>query len=144
MVAALCSLFAETCLKNEGKVVNGSQTSSHSGINDPGDETLGEIDRLNVIDKDDEQLDDPEDLPLHTPPEELPDQDPAMAQPAPAVGVLPGQLTALPLFDCDRGEAFVNWLEVIENVEQTYGWTDQNILGVIRSKEGPKIADPAV
>ena len=38
---------------------------------------------------------------------------------APAAGVLPGQLSALPLFDGERGEAFVNWLEVIENAEAT-------------------------
>ena len=39
---------------------------------------------------------------------------------APAAGVLPGQLSAFLLFDGERGEAFVNWLEVIENAEATY------------------------
>ena len=111
---------------------------SGTGINNPGDETLDEIERLDVIEEDD--LDNPEDSPLHTPPEELPAPVPAMAQAAPAPGVLPGQLTSLPLFDGDRGEAFVNWLEIIENAEQTYGWKDQNVMSVIRSKGGPKIA----
>ena len=64
-----------------------------------------------------------------------------MAVAAPAPGVLPGQLSALPLFDGERGEAFVNWLEVIENAEGTYGWTDGNVLSVVRSKGGPKIAE---
>ena len=53
---------------------------------------------------------------------------------------MPGQLSALPLFDGERGEAFVNWLEVIENAEATYGWTDDNVISVVRSKGGPKIA----
>ena len=39
-----------------------------------------------------------------------------------------------------RGEAFVNWFDVIENAEATYGWTDANVLSVVRSKGGPKIA----
>ena len=60
---------------------------------------------------------------------------------APAAGVLPGQLSALPLFAGERGEAFVNWLEVIQNAEATYGWTDANVLSVVRSKGGPKIAE---
>ena len=64
-----------------------------------------------------------------------------MANPAPAGGVLPGQLSALPLFDGKRGEAFVNWLEVLENAEMTYNWTDDNILSVVRSKGGLKIAE---
>ena len=59
---------------------------------------------------------------------------------APEAGILPGQLSALPLFDGERGEAFVNWLEAIENAEATYGWTDTNVLSVVRSKGGPKIA----
>ena len=85
-----------------------------SGINDPGDETLDNPDRLDTINEDsDNTNNDPEDdSPLHTPPEDIPDEM--------AGGVLPGQLSALPLFDGERGEAFVNWLEVIENAEMTY------------------------
>ena len=41
-----------------------------SGINNPDDETLGEIERLNAIGE--EQFEDPEDPPLHTAPEDLP------------------------------------------------------------------------
>ena len=99
-------------------------------------------DRLDTIDEDsDNSNNDPEDdSPLHTPPEDIPDPD-KMAIPAPAGSVLPGQLSALPLFDGERGEAFVNWLEVIKNAEMTYNWTEDNILSVVRSKEGPKIAE---
>ena len=117
-----------------------------SGINNPGNETLDNPDRLDTIDVDpvrsdkDHEDNEPEDSPLHTPPEDVPEPD-KMANPAPAAGgVLPGQLSALPLFDGERGEAFVNWLEVIENAEQTYGWNDGNVLSVVRSKGGPKIA----
>ena len=121
-----------------------------SGINDPGDETLDNPDRLDTIDEDlvrsDEEHEDnkPEDSPLHTPPEDLPEPE-KMANPAPAPaaagGVLPGQLSALPFFDGKRGRAFVNWLEDIENAEQTYNWNDGNVLSVVRSKGGPKIAE---
>ena len=92
-----------------------------SGINDPSDETLDNPDRLDTIDKDpassdkDHKEQEPEDSPLHTPPEDVPKPD-KMVNAAPAAGgVLPGQLSALPLFDGERGEAFVNWLEVIKN-----------------------------
>ena len=110
-----------------------------SGINNPGDETLNIQDRLHAIEEDptitDEEVE-PEDSPLHTHPEEAPDPPPEdhdMADPAPAApGVLPGQLTALPLFDGDRGEPFVNWLEVVENAEQTYGLDRPK-----RSQRGP-------
>ena len=50
-------------------------------------------------------------------------------------------MSAVPLFDGERGEAFVNWLEVIEDAEQMYGWNDGNILSVVWSKGGPKIAE---
>ena len=39
----------------------------------------------------------------------------------PVVTLLPGQLTALPLFDGERGEAFVNWLKTVEIAKTTYG-----------------------
>ena len=118
-----------------------------SGINDPGDETLEDIERLNPIQEASETKDE-DGLPLLTPSEELPEdpekipEDPDMANPAPtlapAAGVVPGQLSALPLFDGERGEAFINWLEIIENAQQTYGWTDDNVLSVVCSKGGPK------
>ena len=109
------------------------------GINDPGDETLNNPDRLDTVEEDSNDSQNQEDSPLHTPPEDIPDDQ--MALPAPASGVLPGQLSALPLFDGERGEAFVNWLEVIENAEMTYNWTDGNVLSVVRSKGGSKIAE---
>ena len=113
-----------------------------SGINDPGDETLNNPERLNTIEEDSDDSPHQDDSPLHTPPEDVPEDFPIpMAVAASAGGVLPGQLSALPLFDGERGEAFVNWLEVIENAEMTYNWTDAYILSVVRSKGGPKIAE---
>ena len=60
-----------------------------SGINDPGDETLDNPDRLDTINEDSdrsdeepEDIDDPEDSPLHTPPEDVPNPD-ETANPAP-------------------------------------------------------------
>ena len=73
-----------------------------SGINNPGDETFDNPDRLGTIGEDSdrsgeepEQVDDPEDpedpdeSPLHTPPEDILEPD-EMANPAPAGVVLPG------------------------------------------------------
>ena len=74
-----------------------------SGINDPGNETLDNPDRLDTIDEDsvrsDEEPEDndnednnePEDSPLHTPPEDVPEPD-KMANPAPAPAVAGGVL----------------------------------------------------
>ena len=77
-----------------------------SGINEPGDDTADDFRHLDTVEEHSEHSDEDS---VHTPPEDLP-----MAV-APPPGVLPGQLSALPLFDGERGEAFVNWLEVIEN-----------------------------
>ena len=107
-----------------------------SGINEPGDDTTEDFRRLDTVEEHSSEDSIPEDSPLHTPPEDIP----MAVAPAPG-GVMPGQLSALPLFDGERGEAFVNWLEVIENAEATYGWTDDNVLSVVRSKGGPKIAE---
>ena len=107
-----------------------------SGINEPGDDTVEEFGHLDTVEEHSDEDSVAEDSPLHTPPEDLP-----MAVAPAQGGVLPGQLSALPLFDGERGEAFVNWLEVIENAEGTYGWTDANVLSVVRSKGGPKIAE---
>ena len=107
-----------------------------SGINEPGDDTTEDFRRLDTVEEDSSEGSIPEDSPLHTPPEDIP----MAVAPAPG-GVMPGQHSALHLFDGERGEAFVNWLEVIENAETTYGWTDDNVLSVVRSKGGPKIAE---
>ena len=113
-----------------------------SGINKPGDETVDDPDRLDTIEEDSDDSPIHEDSPLHTLPEDIPEEIPIpmAVAPGPAGGVLPGQLSTLPLFDGERGEAFVNWLEVIENAEATYAWTDVNVLSVVRSR-GPKIAE---
>ena len=93
-----------------------------SGMNEPGDEALNNPERLDTIEEDSDDSPLPEDSPLHTPLEDIPDDFPIpmAVAPAQAGGALPGQLSALPLFDGERGETFVNWLEVIENAEMTY------------------------
>ena len=107
-----------------------------SGINEPGDDTTEDFRRLDTVEENSSEGSTPEDSPLHTPPEDIP----MAVAPAPG-GVMSGQLSALPLFDGERGEAFVNWLEVIVNAETINGWTDDNVLSVVRSKGGPKIAE---
>ena len=63
------------------------------------------------------------------------------AQAAAAAGlVLPGQLVTLPVFDGERGEGFVNWLEAIKNAQQTYNWAPDSLVQVAKTKGGPKIA----
>lgn len=54
-------------------------------------------------------------------------------------GVQTGKLMALPLFDRERREAFVNSLKIIENAKATYNWTDDSVASVVRSKGGPKV-----
>ena len=66
----------------------------------------------------------------------------AGAQAAAAAGlVLPGQLVTLPVFDGERGEGFVNWLEAIENAQRTYNWAADYLVKVAKTKGGPKIAE---
>ena len=42
--------------------------------------------------------------------------------------VKPGQLTALPTFDGERGEGFTNWLECLENANDTYQWPPNSLI----------------
>ena len=64
------------------------------------------------------------------------DNDNAMANNA----VKPGQLTALPTFDGERGEGFTNWLECLENANDTYGWAPNSLIQVVKAKGGPRVA----
>ena len=74
-----------------------------SGINDPGDKTLDNPERLDTVEEDSDDSQPQDDSPLHTPPEDVPDKLPIpMAVAAPAGGGLPCQLSALPLFDGER------------------------------------------
>ena len=69
--------------------------------------------------------------------EDPPSDDDLMANNA----VKPGQLTALPSFDGERGEGFTNWLECLENANETYGWPDNALIQVVKAKGGPRVAE---
>ena len=67
---------------------------------------------------------------------EIPQQNPNMAQP-----VTPSQLSALPTFDGERGEGFVNWLERLEVAQTTYLWAEDSLVQVAKAKGGAKVAE---
>ena len=55
--------------------------------------------------------------------------------------VKPGQLTALPTFDDERGEGFTNWFECLENANDTYGWPPNSLIQVVKAKGGTRVAE---
>ena len=59
----------------------------------------------------------------------------------PPVVPRPQQLANIPLFDGERGEGFINWLEALENAKDAYGWVDDHLVGVAKARGGPKIAE---
>ena len=54
--------------------------------------------------------------------------------------VTPSQLSALPTFDGQRGEGFVNWLERLEVAQVTYNWTVNSLVQVAKAIGGSKVA----
>ena len=63
-----------------------------------------------------------------------------MAQPADNF-VRPQQIANIPMFDGERGEGFVNWLETLENARDAYNWPIDSLVGVAKSRGGPKIVE---
>ena len=55
--------------------------------------------------------------------------------------VRPQQIANIPLFDGERGEGFVNWLETLENAKDAYNWPVDSLVGVAKSRGGPKIVE---
>ena len=55
--------------------------------------------------------------------------------------VTPSQLSALPTFDGERGEGFVNWLERLEVAQVTYNWDIDSLVQVAKAKGGSKVAE---
>ena len=53
----------------------------------------------------------------------------------------PQQLANIPIFDGERGEGFINWLEALENAGDAYGWATDNLVGVAKARGGPKIVE---
>ena len=61
--------------------------------------------------------------------------------PAEPGAVNPQQLTSLPVFNGDRGEGFVNWLECLETARQTYNWAEDSLVSVAKAKGGALVAE---
>ena len=55
--------------------------------------------------------------------------------------VTPSQLSALPTFDGERGEGFVNWLECLDVAQVTYNWTVDSLVQVAKANGGSKVAE---
>ena len=64
----------------------------------------------------------------------MPDNDPP-AQ------VRPQQVANIPLFDEGRGESFINWVETLKNTRDAYGWPADSLVGVAKTRGGPRIAE---
>ena len=84
--------------------------------------------------------------PHHSPtpsptPSRSPSPPPNMARAGADGQVRPQQLANIPLFDGERGEGFVNWVETLENARDAYDWPEDSLVGVAKSRGGPKIAE---
>ena len=55
--------------------------------------------------------------------------------------VRPQQIANIPLFDGERGEGFVNWIETLENARDAYDWPVDSLVGIAKSRGGPKIVE---
>ena len=55
--------------------------------------------------------------------------------------VRPQQIANIPLFDGERGEGFVNWIETLENARDAYDWPMDSLVGIAKSRGGPKIVE---
>lgn len=55
--------------------------------------------------------------------------------------VTPSQLSALPTFDGEHGEGFVNLLEQLEVAQVHYNWSVNSLVQVAEAKGGIKVAD---
>ena len=64
-----------------------------------------------------------------------------MAEPVQPGPVRPQQIANIPLFDGERGEGFVNWVETLENARDAYDWDIDSLVGVAKSRGGPKIVE---
>ena len=60
---------------------------------------------------------------------------PVMANPNPGQ-VRPQQIANIPLFDGERGEGFVNWIEALENARDAYDWPVDSLVGIAKSRGG--------
>ena len=115
-----------------------------SGIDDPGDETLealnAPLDNLFEEEPEDDHQSPPVSRTPTPPPAPLllpvlPP--PAMAAAAPTAP----QLATIPVYDGSRGDAYINWINLVKPVRGAYGWDHRAILQVVRIKGGPKVQE---
>ena len=59
----------------------------------------------------------------------------------PPIQVRPQQVANIPLFDGERGESFINWIETLESTRDAYNWPVDSLVGVAKTRGGPKIAE---
>ena len=102
-----------------------------SGVHQP-DESLAEEDP-NITIREGDNSSDSSSVTSHSSSADMPDNDP--------VQVRPQQVANIPLFDGERGESFTNWLETLENTRDTYNWPEDSLVGVAKTRGGPKIAE---
>ena len=103
-----------------------------SGVHQP-DESLAEEDP-NITIREGDNSSDSSSVHSHSSSTDMPDNDPP-AQ------VRPQQVANIPLFDGERGESFTNWLETLENTRDAYDWPVDSLVGVAKTRGGPRIAE---
>ena len=59
----------------------------------------------------------------------------------PVQPVRPQQIANIPLFDGERGEGFVNWVETLENARDAYDWDIDSLVGVAKAEEDPRLSN---
>jgi hypothetical protein len=123
-----------------------------SGIDDPGDETLEALNRpLEDLSEDDSEGEHQPPIPSRTPTPPPDEQPPPDAQPPPeedeeeavVMAQVPTaqQLATIPVYDGTRGDAYVNWINLVKHARGAYGWDHRAILQVVRIKGGPKVQE---
>jgi len=103
-----------------------------SGVHQP-DESLAEEDP-NITIREGDNSSDSSSVSSHSSNNDMPDNDPP-AQ------VRPQQVANIPLFDGERGESFTNWVETLENTRDAYDWPEDSLVGVAKTRGGPRIAE---
>ena len=117
-----------------------------SGIGeDPGDETLAAIDIGNETLAEElrqEEEDDNSDISQDANSSGDDSEDSFRSADLPAMaGVGAQQLATIPVYDGERGESLINWIELVDNAIQTYGWDHTGGLHVLKVKGGSKVSE---
>jgi hypothetical protein len=51
------------------------------------------------------------------------------------------QLTTIPMYGGTRGDAYINWMNLVKHTRGAYDWDHKAILQVVRIKGGPKVQE---